>query len=73
MKTLYLHIGTPKTASSSIQTYCRANTDKLAEYGYIYPITPSLFYPNIGHRRNAHFLIGYHKDHQITPPQSTKI
>lgn len=56
MKTLYLHIGTPKTATSSIQMFCRVNRHRFREYGYEFPM-PLHKYPFVGHNRNAHFLV----------------
>lgn len=38
MKTLYLHVGFSKTATSSFQETCKANKDKLLEQGFLYPI-----------------------------------
>jgi hypothetical protein len=57
MKTLYLHIGTPKTASTAIQKFCRNNRILLAQKNFYYP--KSLYkYPKIGFHRNAHFIFG---------------
>lgn len=58
MKTLYLHIGTPKTMTTAIQGFCTDNYDVLSSKGYAYPSFPYR-YPNVGERRNAHFLIDY--------------
>lgn len=38
MKTLYLHIGTPKTGTSAIQIFCKDNQETLKKQGYYYPI-----------------------------------
>ncbi len=54
-KTIYLHIGQPKTGTSSIQKYCDINSERLAEMGLIYERMPFV-YPRTGKRRNAHFL-----------------
>lgn len=57
MKTLYLHIGTPKTATSAIQKFLADNREALREDGYCYP--DSLHrYPDVHIRRNGHFLVG---------------
>lgn len=56
MKTLYLHIGTPKTATSALQLFLEKNREALAENGYCYPRYPYRF-PNVHHNRNGHFLI----------------
>lgn len=37
MTTIYLHIGTPKTGSSSLQTFLFNNRNKLLEKGVLYP------------------------------------
>lgn len=37
MKTLYLHIGTTKTATTSIQRFLEENKDVLQKYGYCFP------------------------------------
>ena len=41
-KHLYLHIGTEKTGTTSIQTTLRENVDKLKEKGILYPYFPLL-------------------------------
>lgn len=56
MKTLYLHIGTAKTATSSIQKYCLINQEVLNKYNYSYPLMP-FEYPGVNERRNGHFLL----------------
>lgn len=40
MKTLYLHIGTPKTAATFLQNFCYANRETFEKFGYCYPILP---------------------------------
>lgn len=57
MKTLFLHIGTPKTATSSIQKFCVINRETLQSKGYCYPHAIR-DYPGISRNRNAHFMIG---------------
>ena len=39
MKTVYLHIGMPKTGTTSLQKFLFYNREKLLEKGYLYPIT----------------------------------
>ncbi len=56
MKTLYLHIGTPKTATSSIQEFLHTNRKVLEQYGYCFPRLPHK-YPYVGSNRNAHFMV----------------
>lgn len=67
-KKLILHIGTPKTGTSSIQGFMKLNKEKLAQRGFEYPIF-SKKWPGIGQPRNAHFLYrcaltlgGYHRE-----------
>lgn len=57
MKTLYLHVGTPKTATSSIQKFLTENRKVLEKYGYCYPRSQHK-YPGVNPRRNGHFLFG---------------
>lgn len=56
-KTLYLHIGTPKTATTAIQHFCRDNREAFHKYGYEYPMF-EFEYANVGTWRNGHFLLG---------------
>ena len=56
MKTLYLHIGTTKTATTSIQRFLEENKDVLQKYGYCFPDSLHV-YPRANKRRNAHFLV----------------
>ena len=56
MKTLYLHIGTTKTATTSIQRFLEENKDVLQKYGYCFPDSMHV-YPRANKRRNAHFLV----------------
>lgn len=42
MPRLYLHIGTPKTGTTSIQDFCFANYRALARRGYWYPVFPDV-------------------------------
>ena len=57
MKTLYLHIGTPKTATTAIQVFCAGNQPVLNSHGYTYPDL-GIRYPHVRWQRNAHFLVG---------------
>ena len=38
MRTLYVHIGTPKTATTSIQMFCVENQKVLNKQSYSYPL-----------------------------------
>lgn len=58
MRTLYVHIGTPKTATTSIQMFCVENQSILNEQGYSYPLL-EFTYPHVANRRNGHFLVGW--------------
>ncbi|MCC8050956.1 MAG: hypothetical protein LIP10_09920 [Clostridiales bacterium] len=55
MKTLYLHIGTQKTATTSLQNFCMINQQQFHKYNYSFPV---IFprHPQAPIRRNAHFL-----------------
>ncbi len=57
MKTLYLHIGTPKTATSSLQRFLDMNQKTLRAHNYSYQIFP-FEYPNVSKHRNGYFLSG---------------
>ncbi len=61
MKTLYLHIGTPKTGTTSLQHFCHDNQQKLAEKGYFYPEF-DFEYANKGKYRNGLFLEAVYLD-----------
>jgi len=56
MKTLYLHIGTPKTGTSYIQHSLRINSKKIKKQGYRFPDL-GLRFTNVGIARNGHFLL----------------
>ena len=55
MKTLYLHIGTPKTGTSAIQELCVLNQETLNKKGYCYPVFKTS-YAGFSKRRNGMFL-----------------
>lgn len=56
MKTLYLHIGTPKTATSSIQKFLLINQAALEQRSYCFPRLQHK-YPYVHDNRNAHFMV----------------
>jgi hypothetical protein len=56
-KTIYLHIGMPKTGTSSLQLFLQKNKEILENNGYCYPDIP-IHYSGISKMRNAHFLVG---------------
>lgn len=51
MKTIYMHIGTPKTGTSALQQFFVENAMILKKYGINYPLSPSgeISAPNIGY------------------------
>lgn len=55
MKTLYLHIGTAKTGTTSIQYFCCQNQAVFEKKSYCYPEFPYT-YPGRHRRRNGLFL-----------------
>lgn len=55
MKTLYLHLGTPKTATTTIQYFCYDNADVLERKGFCYPDIPYLDGTR-NFKKNAHFM-----------------
>lgn len=57
MKRLFLHIGTPKTGTSSVQRFLWGNRELLKEKGYFYGKMPYRYQESSSYR-NAHFLIG---------------
>lgn len=61
MKTLYLHIGMPRTATTVLQKFCADNQEELNHHGYCYPLMP-FQYPNANPRRTAHFMFGWAKN-----------
>lgn len=56
MNTLYLHIGTQKTATTTIQHFLAENDDVLRTKGYTYPLFPELYYPYWDNLRNGLFI-----------------
>ncbi|MCD8104067.1 MAG: hypothetical protein LUF35_03465 [Lachnospiraceae bacterium] len=70
MKTLYMHLGTPKTATSSIQVACANNNELLHQFGYSFPLFPYT-YPGIRTQRNGHFLIEASLMRDKIPDQET--
>lgn len=67
MKTLYIHIGTPKTGTSAIQYFCRLNENILLQKGICFPDLGFRF-PGIGQNRNAYFL-----SHKIYDAQKKRL
>lgn len=57
MKTLYLHIGTPKTGTTATQFFLNQNKEALAAHGIWFGLMP-YHYPEARQLRNAHFLVG---------------
>ena len=61
MKTLYIHIGCPKTGTTSLQYFCGENKEILAENGVYFPVFEQK-YNNVNPFRNGHFLIAHRYD-----------
>lgn len=57
MKTLYIHIGTPKTATTSLQLFFNQNRNVLLKKGISFPRIQYRF-PGVRKERNGHFLVG---------------
>ncbi len=55
-KTLYLHIGTPKTGTTSIQMFCMNNREVLQKKGFEYPLY-GFDFARAKEHRNGHFLV----------------
>lgn len=56
MPTLYLHIGTPKTGTTTLQNFLPANEEVLEQHGICYPDF-GFRYAGLGVHRNGHFLV----------------
>ena len=57
MKTLYIHVGTPKTGTTAIQSFLLDNQEVLAKKGYCYSLMPFAYPGKASRRRNAHFAL----------------
>ena len=55
MKTLWLHVGTPKTGTSSIQQFCFENWGVLRKLGFAFLKVP-FRYQHLPQSQNGHFL-----------------
>lgn len=55
MKTLYFHIGSPKTGTTTLQSFCTDHREILEGKGLCYPIMPFV-YEHKSKRRNGLFL-----------------
>lgn len=64
MKTVYLHIGTPKTGTKALQTFLRRNEGWLNGQGYAYPKLVSSD-PRLFQNRNGRFLVDGVKKSEI--------
>lgn len=56
MKTLHIHVGMAKTATTSLQFFCKENSEILAQKGYCYPVFP-FSYAGIAPGHNGRFLL----------------
>lgn len=66
MNTLYLHIGTTKTGTKSLQNFCKDNQDVLAQNRYCYPMFEQRF-KGVASVRNGHFLLAEATDAESEP------
>ena len=64
MKTLYVHIGTPKTGTSALQDFLTNNAAVLGKYGFCYKLMPYRYTRDASIKRNGHFLVGKIYDEQ---------
>ena len=60
-KILYVHVGTTKTGTTAIQSFCIDNQEVLNRQGDCYPLFPYR-YKDVSERRNAHFLVADAQD-----------
>ncbi len=67
VETVFLHIGHPKTGSTSIEKFCVANTNVLHELGYLYPKSGLI---NMGHHGLAS---NWYRRHNYPDKSSSKI
>lgn len=58
MTTVYISIGTPKTGTTSLQTFMRENEKLLERQGFSYPLL-DIGLKSIFRNRNGHFLVNY--------------
>ncbi|MCH5268843.1 MAG: hypothetical protein J1E62_10960 [Lachnospiraceae bacterium] len=61
MGCLYLHIGTPKTGTTSIQFFLNKNKNVFLEKGYAIP-DPGYRFDKVHKNRNGHFLVQQYYD-----------
>ena len=62
--TVYLHVGSPKTGTTTLQNFLPDNKEILEKHGMTYPDF-GFRYEGVGVRRNGHFLITTrHRDEQ---------
>ncbi len=72
MKTLYIHVGLPKTGTTSIQYFCTVNRKVLEQKNYCYPDMP-FYYTNKSHTRNGAFLESlYYDENGVHQPEREK-
>lgn len=72
MKTLYIHVGLPKTGTTSIQYFCAVNRKVLEEKNYCYPDMP-FYYTNKSRTRNGAFLESlYYDENGVHQPEREK-
>jgi len=70
MKTVYIHIGTPKTGSTNLQTFFKLNKTLLKQKGVYYPAEGSYYYNNAHHILARAFNGDYY--HWMDPQREPK-
>lgn len=72
MRTIYLHVGLPKTATSAIQQFLTDNSRQLSDKGYCYRHMPFKYLDKSSPKRNAHFLVEELYDENGKPDSAAK-
>ncbi len=73
VRTIYLHVGMPKTGTSALQMFLGTNREALEKDGFYYP-NFTVRFPEVGANRNGHFLkyVQFRKDEPADYMQCVK-